>query len=46
MKIIKYNNSNFFTKLQILLNRREYKIDNKIENRVKNIIDDVKKKWR
>ena len=43
MKIIKYNNSNFFTKLQILLNRREHKIDNKIENRVKNIIDDVKK---
>ncbi len=43
MKILRYNNSNFFTNLTKLIDKRQNSADKKIERKVKNIINQVKK---
>ena len=43
MKILKSSDNNFFNKLQKIIDERNITTDNKIEKKVKNIIEDVKK---
>ena len=43
MKILNYNNKNFFKKLSIILEKRHYSVDKKLQKKVSDIIIDVKK---